>query len=155
MKNLSLNVIKAGLMVGTLDILAALIQFYLKTQKNPITVLNFIASGFFGKEAFSGGNTMAAFGLFFHYIIALGFTLLFFILYPKLKGFIQNKFFLGSAYGVFIWLTMQFIIVPMSRVPSMKLSVQGAITAILILIACIGIPLSIYANQSTPNPKNN
>ena len=77
MKNLTLNVLKAGVIVGTLDILAAFIQFYSKTQKNPIVVLNFIASGIFGKEAFTGGNKMAAFGLFFHYVIAFGFTLLF------------------------------------------------------------------------------
>ncbi|SFG94042.1 hypothetical protein [Pedobacter insulae] len=155
MKNLAFNTLKFGVLVGTFDILAALVQYYLKTQKNPITVLNFIASGVFGKEAFSGGNKMAAFGLLFHYLIALGFTLLFFVLYPKLKALIQNKFFLGSLYGLFIWLTMQFVIVPLSRAPIMKLKVEGAITAILILIVCIGIPLSLYAGTVIPNRKNN
>ena len=147
MKNLTSNVLKAGLIVGTLDILAALIQVYSKTQKSPIVVLNFIASGVFGKEAFSGGTKMAAYGLFFHYLIAFGFTLLFFVLYPKLKGIISNKLALGIVYGLFIWLVMQFLIVPLSQAPPMKLSVQGAVTAILILIVCIGIPLSWLAKR--------
>ncbi len=141
-KNLMANVLKAGLIVGTLDILAALIQFYIKTNKNPISVLNFIASGVFGNDAFTGGTKMVAFGLFFHYVIAFSFTLLFFKLYPKLSVLIRNTFLLGSVYGLFIWLTMQFVVLPLSQAPAMKMNIQGAITAILILIAYIGIPLS-------------
>ncbi len=147
MKNIALNILKAGFIVGTLDIIAAFIQFYSKTEKKPIVVLNFIASGVFGKEAFTGGNKMAAFGLFFHYIIAMGFTLLFFALYPKLKELIHNKLILGMIYGLFIWIIMQFLIVPLSQAPSMKLSFQGSITAILILVVCIGIPLSWFAQN--------
>ncbi len=149
MKNLLSNVLKAGLIVGTLDILAALIQFYIKTNKNPVTVLNFIASGVFGKDAFTGGTKMAAFGLFFHYLIAFCFTLLFFKLYPKLKGLTHNIFLLGFAYGLFIWLAMQFIVLPLSQAPAMKMNIQGAVTAILILILCIGIPLSWLAQRYT------
>lgn len=145
--NFVLNVCKAGIIVGTLDILAAFIQFYSKTQKSPIVVLNFIASGIFGKEAFTGGNKMAAFGLFFHYLIAFAFTLLFFALYPKLKKLIRNKYVLGLIYGLFIWLVMQFLIVPLSRVPVTKFSIQGAIISISILIVCIGIPLSWLAKK--------
>ncbi len=101
MKKLIPNVLKAGLIVGTLDIFAALIQFYIKTNKNPITVLNFIASGVFGSDAFTGGTKMAAFGLFFHYLIAFGFTLLFFKLYSRLKVLTPNIFLLGFIYGLF------------------------------------------------------
>ncbi|MES2650238.1 MAG: hypothetical protein V4663_00790 [Bacteroidota bacterium] len=147
MKNLASNIVKAGLIVGSLDIIAACIQFYSKTQKNPIVVLNFIASGVFGKDAFTGGAKMAAFGLFFHYLIAFGFTLLFFILYPKIKPFIKSKLLLGTVYGLFIWLTMQFLIVPLSQAPAMKISFQSATIAIFILIVCIGIPLALLAKN--------
>ena len=153
MKNLISNVLKAGLIVGTLDILAAFIQVYSKTQKRPIIVLNFIASGVFGKEAFSGGNKMAAFGLLFHYLIAFGFTLLFFMLYPKIKEVIKNRVIVGVFYGLFIWLVMQFLVVPLSQAPPMKLTVQGAITASLILIVCIGLPLSWLAKRYTDQSK--
>ena len=154
-KNLALNVLKAGLIVGTLDILAAFIQVYSKTQKSPIIVLNFIASGVFGKEAFAGGDKMAVFGLLFHYFIAFSFTLLFFVLYPRLKRMISNKLTLGIVYGLFIWFVMQFLIVPLSQATSMKLSAEGAITAILILIICIGIPLSWMAQLFTAHSHKN
>ena len=147
MKHLALTTLKAGLIVGSLDIIAACIQFFCKTQKNPIVVLNFIASGVFGKDAFTGGTKMAVFGLIFHYLIAIGFTLLFFILYPKIKLLIKNKLLLGVLYGLFIWIIMQFLIVPLSQAPELKISFQSASIAILILIVCIGIPLSWLAKR--------
>jgi hypothetical protein len=70
MNNFS-KILKAGLIVGTLDILAAFIQYAIKTGKNPTVVLKFIASGVFGKEAFNGGTMMNVYGLIFHFVIAL------------------------------------------------------------------------------------
>ncbi|HYG39365.1 MAG TPA: hypothetical protein VD908_12125 [Cytophagales bacterium] len=79
MNNFLLKILKAGLLVGTLDILAAFIHYIIASGKSdPFVVLKFIASGVFGNEAFVGGNIMIVAGLILHYIIALGFTLFFF-----------------------------------------------------------------------------
>ncbi|MES2416974.1 MAG: hypothetical protein V4541_02240 [Bacteroidota bacterium] len=147
-KNLVSNSIKAMFMVGTLDILAAFIQYFIKTQKNPIAVLKFIASGVFGSDAFTGGNKMALFGLVFHYFIALLFTLIFFWLYPQIKLLIKNKIVMGVIYGSFIWIIMQFVVLPLSNAPALKITFQGAIIAVLTLILCIGIPLSFLAARN-------
>ncbi len=69
------SVLKAGFIVGTLDILAAFINYYINTGKSPEPVLKFIASGVFGKSAFTIGNEMLAWGLLFHYGIAFIFTI--------------------------------------------------------------------------------
>lgn len=67
------KIIKAGLIVGTLDILSAFIYYFIKTgQKNVFNVLKYIASGIFGKETSSGGSSMIIAGLVLHYIIAFG-----------------------------------------------------------------------------------
>lgn len=71
-------IIKAGLLAGTLDISAACVQYYMKTGKNPDYVLKYVASGAFGKDAFTGGIVMSMAGLLFHYLIAFSFTLFFF-----------------------------------------------------------------------------
>ena len=60
-------ILKTGLIAGTLDILAAIV---ILAKMNAVGVLQYVASGVFGKEAFSGGTTMAIAGLIFHYIIA-------------------------------------------------------------------------------------
>ncbi len=57
MNKLISTIIKAGLIVGTLDILSAFIYYFIKTgDKNVFVVLRAVASGLFGKAAFSGGN---------------------------------------------------------------------------------------------------
>ncbi|NOT76362.1 MAG: hypothetical protein HOP08_15645 [Cyclobacteriaceae bacterium] len=140
-------IIVAGLIAGTLDILSAFTSFYISTGKSPVIVLNYISSAVFGKEAYSGGGMMSAVGLLFHYIIAFGWTILFFILYPKLSFLRGNKFVVGLAYGVFVWVMMNQVIVPMTQIPARPFNLNGAITNAIILMFAIGLPVSILANR--------
>ena len=77
------TILLSGLLVGTLDILAACTDFYIARGKNPVAVLNYVASGIIGKTAFSGGSGVALLGLLCHFIIAFSFTGFFFWLYSK------------------------------------------------------------------------
>ena len=90
MNNSVSKIIKAGVIVGTLDILSAFIYYFIKTGKNPLNILLFIASGLFGKEAFAGGNKMMMIGLILHYFIAFAFTIFFFWIFPRIKGFVNQ-----------------------------------------------------------------
>ncbi len=159
MNKLVSKIIKAGFFVGTLDILSAFIYYFLKTgQKNVSIVLRYVASGLFGKEAFSGGNTMIVAGLIFHYIIAFAFTIFFFWLFPKIKAFSKNKILTGVMYGIFTWMIMNLAIVPLSKIGSRPFDFVSALINLLILIVCIGIPLSFMAHtfykkeNHTPQP---
>jgi hypothetical protein len=122
MNNLFLKIIKAGVIVGTLDILAAFIYYFIKTGgKNPIDILKFIASGIFGKEAYSGGKMMILSGLILHYVIAFTFTIFFFWLFPKITIFSKYKILAGVSYGIFIWVVMNLVVVPLSNIPNRRL----------------------------------
>lgn len=148
MNNLSRKIIQAGLLVGTLDILAALIYFFVKTgNKNVFIILRYIASALFGKEAFSGGSMMIVTGLLLHYIIAFAFTILFFLVFPKATIFSKNKILTGIMYGIFIWAVMNLVVVPSSKIPNRPLEFSSAIINLAILVVCIGIPLSFMANS--------
>jgi hypothetical protein len=144
------RILQAGLLTGTLDIAAALIQYYIKTEKNPEPVLKFIASGVFGNEAFSGGSIMSLYGLIFHFIIAFAFTLFFFWVFPKMKLLSKNRILTGIGYGIFIWLVMNLLVLPLSKTPKLPFTLSGAAIAIGILIVCIGLPLAFLAK---PKPK--
>jgi len=148
MNNLVTKIVKAGLIVGTLDILSACIYFCIKTgNTNCLTVLKFVASGVFGKEAFSCGNMMILSGLVFHYIIAFSFTAFFFLIFPKVRVFSKNQILTGIFYGVFIWTVMNLIVVPLSNISHREFNVVNAAINAIILIVCIGIPLSYMANS--------
>jgi hypothetical protein len=147
MKNLFYTIVKAGIAVGTLDILSAFIQYFITTgDKNVFIVLKYIASAIFGKEAYSGGVMMILAGLFFHYIIAFLFTLFFFWLFPQIYLFSKNKILTGIVYGIFIWIVMNLVVVPLSHIPNRPITIVNALISASILIFCIGIPLSFIAN---------
>ena len=76
-KKITKIVLLSGLLVGTLDICSAFIDYYIATGKNPFGILTFVASGVLGKTIFPGNAGTMLLGLLFHYIIAFSFTLLF------------------------------------------------------------------------------
>jgi hypothetical protein len=137
----------AGIIAGTLDITAAGIQYYINSGKGPGNVFRFIASGYFGDAAFNGGMAMAAWGLFFHYLIALLFAAFFFMLYPTVKFLSRNKIITGLLYGIFVWLVMNLIVVPMSNAPSGPIDLVKAVIPILILMFCIGLPIVLIIGK--------
>ena len=144
--NLPKTLIWSALLVGTLDILAAIVQSYL-LGSTPSKMLRYIASGIFGSEAFSGGDIFVFFGLVFHYITALIWTILLFKLYPKIKKMVKKSIPIGFAYGLLIWTVMNHIVLPLSHVPQGSFSIISAMTGILILTGAIGLPLSFIFNN--------
>lgn len=146
--NSSVNILKAGLLVGTLDITAACLNTWIVAGKGPEVVLKFVASGVFGREeAFAGGWGMAAMGLLFHYLIALSFTWFFFRIFPKVKTWVPNWILLGVLYGVFVWVVMNRLVVPLSNTPKGPFNLQSALINAGILIVCIGLPLAYMASR--------
>jgi hypothetical protein len=149
MKKLNPNLItNAALIVGTLDILAACLNFYFKTGKNVSIVLKYIASAVFGNDAMMGSEEMIFVGLFLHYLIALVFTIIFAFIYPKLWAWFQNNLIIAITYGIFVWTVMNLLIVPNSLAAKVPFSWSGAITGALILIICMGYPLAYLFHKN-------
>lgn len=144
-RNFWKTILLATLLVGSLDIIAALVNFYSKTGKDPQIVLKYIASAVVGKEAFAGGTTMSALGLLLHFLIAFIWTIFFFWMYPKLKFLSFNRILAGILYGIFIWFIMSHAVVPMSKASVGAFKLKEATIAVLILIGAIGLPLSFIA----------
>ena len=135
------TIIKAGIITGALDGLAAALMFSIPSGKDPMIVFRFIASGVFGKEAFAGGVPMALWGGLFHFIIATGWTVLFFLAYPRIALLSKNKIATAIFYGIFVWLMMNLVVVPLSNVTMVGTKeVSGIIKGVVVLILCIGLP---------------
>jgi len=145
-KNLVSTLLGAGILVGFLDGLAAVIQT-LVNNGNLVKTFQFIASGIFGTSAFSGGNTMVALGVLFHFCIAFIWTLIFFFLYPRLKLNSINWIITGILYGLVVWAGMNFVVLRLSNTPALPFTWTGAIRSMLILIVAIGLPLSFLARR--------
>ncbi len=152
MRPLFYKIVKAGLIVGTLDILSAFIHVFIKTGNFiPLAILKFVASGVFGKDAAAGGSMMVLAGLFIHYSIAITFTIAFFLLYPRIKTLSKNKIITGIIYGILVWAIMNLIVLPFTNVSPRPFNMLNAILNIGILIICVGIPLSLMADSFYKN----
>lgn len=139
--------------IGTLDGIAAVGMYTIPTGKDPLNVFRFIASGIFGTTALSGRVPMALWGIVFHYVITLGWTILFFWLARKFKLLTRNWITSGVIYGVFVWLMMNLVVIPLSLV-LMKADPKewsGILKGALILIICVGLPIAYSARRYNSN----
>jgi hypothetical protein len=143
-----------GLLVGTLDICSACLQAYIAKGLMPVVILRFVASGFFGKEAFTGGPMMPVYGLLFHYFIAYSFTAFFFLIYPKVKIMSKNILATAIVYGIFMQVVTNFIIIPLSKIPKITIHLDKQLLATGILIIAIGLPLSFFAKRFYYSKRN-
>lgn len=103
---------------GTLDIIAAHLHIWAVTGKFPGKMLKAIAGGALGvQRAVQGGFGTMALGLFFHYFISFAFTLLFFLFYPRVALLRKNRYAIATGYAIFTWAIMNYIVLPLCRLP--------------------------------------
>ena len=145
-KSQFVTILQTCLLTGTLDALAAILISY---KIPPAVIFRFIASGWFGKEAMSGGTSMVLWGLIFHYLITAIFSVTLFLLYPGIIKVIRNKYLAGIIYGLAIWVIMNFIVLPFSNIPKSHghLGLEALIKGIAALIICVGVPVALISDN--------
>lgn len=146
------SALTAGLVAGALDIIAACIQAYLKNDASPMQVLRGVASGAFDPKTFSSPALLALCGLLVHFFIAISFTFFFFFLASQIPSLVKYPIPIGILYGVFVWGTMRFIILPyISRLKLKPIegteAIKNAAIAAGIIVVCVGIPAAILAKR--------
>src|SRR5215211_7437743 len=119
------TILSAGLLAGLLDGIAAAAQAYLMGGANPVILFQYIASGALERSAFDGGWLTAGLGIVFQLAIALSWAALFFFVYPYFSFLAKSRVLNGVAYGLLIWLTMNLLVVPMSRIPDRPFVLQN------------------------------
>lgn len=138
------TIVLIGLLAGTLDAMGPI----LVNGASPAGMFKYIASGVFGPEkAFAGGTEMVMLGVFFHYFIAFSWTIFFFFLYPTVNFLQKNKYASGVLYGIFVWIMMSYIVVPLSKVPQGTFTIKGALLGASILIVAIGLPIALMTHR--------
>lgn len=140
MKNALKPILLSGIVAGILDGIAAVV-FLGKMNFNG--VWKYVASGYFGKDAFTGGNEMVIYGLLFHFTIALFWALIFYLIFSKISFFANYPIASGLSYGLLIWLTMAFVILPFTNITKTAFSSTAAIKNASILMLCVGLPISM------------
>jgi hypothetical protein len=131
----------AGLIAGILDITSAFVIAELKGTGS-IRMLQGIASGLLGPRSSEGGMATAGFGLAIHFIIAFTAASVFYAASRKLIFLTQHAVTSGLLYGITVYLSMYWIVVPLAFVNA-RHSVSRDVTAVIIHMLLIGLPISL------------
>lgn len=143
------TIIITGLIAGSLDYLAAILLFVSQSRQQPALLLRYITSAALGPRAFSGGAQMPVLGLCFHYLITFIWTALYFAVFPKLFPCDTAVLTNAVIYGLFIWVIMNLVVLPLSKADPRPFSALFALVNIVILIIAIGLPCA-YAAKHYP-----
>lgn len=135
----------ATLAAGTLDIGAAILT---NLQVPARVVLQSVASGWLGAEAYRGGWPTAWLGLASHFAIMLGIAAIFVVAAARLPALRRQWFPVGIVFGVLVWLAMAFVVVPLSASPLPGPdSLMAAAKPVVIHILCVGLPIAWIARR--------
>jgi hypothetical protein len=111
-------IVAGGGIAATLDIAYALTFWFFYRDVAPAQVLHTIAGGLLGLPAArAGGAATALLGLGLHYFIALCMAAAFFIASRHFRLLTRQPIVAGIAYGVLLYLIMNFIVLPLSALP--------------------------------------
>ncbi len=144
------RILGTGLLVAFLDGTFAVAYYvWLLNKTTALRIFQNIANAVVGKSAFDGGFQTGALGLLIHVCVALGWTIAFATLLsqvPAIRRAVTTRTGLlvtGFAYGTFIWLVMDLVVLPLSNAkPS---PVFSAAFNVMLAWHAVGVGLPIVA----------
>lgn len=146
------TILLTGLLAGTLDITDSLV-FNAFRGITPVMVFRYIASALIGAHAAAGGGSaVVALGVALHYLIAFIWTGVFFAASRNLPLLTKRPVLSGLAYGIIVYLFMNLLVLPMSRVPRLRgaIPIGSRINGILALMLFIGLTISLLVRRLAP-----
>lgn len=136
-----------GLIAGTLDICAAFLTAWFRGGVTPVRLLQYVASGLIGADAFQGGIKTALLGLALHFLIATAATAVFYFASRKLLFLVERPIQFGLIYGIAVYLFMNFVVVPLSLVRQGTTTVLGVTIGLLTIMFCVGLPIALIVRR--------
>lgn len=137
------------LTVGTLDILSAMVFFDTRGVP-PVRILQSIASGLLGGEAYEGGVQTALLGGALHFAIAAVIVAVYFLASRRFSGLARHPVRYGAAYGVLVYIVMTFVVVPLSAAVVGPTTLPAVIHGLSIHVLGVGIPCALWARLLCP-----
>lgn len=145
------TVVWIGLVAGTLDISENII-FNAFRHITPWMIFQYIASGLIDGKSFTLGGASVALGVAIHYAIAMAWTVIFYLLSRRLLVLTRQATICGIAYGGVVYIIMNFLVLPMTRVPHARAAatVASRASGVLALLFCIGLAIALLVKRFAP-----
>ena len=136
--------VRIGLIAGTLDITENIV-FNAFRHITPGRSVQYIASGLTGAWAFHAGIASVALGVAIHFTIAMFWTVVYFAASRWMTVLVRRPIVCGLTYGAVVYLIMNFVVLPLTRVPHARAAVSLAsrVSGALALLFCIGLTVAV------------
>jgi hypothetical protein len=135
-----------GLTAGVLDIAAATAVYGVGLQR----ILQSVASGLLGRDAFAGGWGTAALGAGFQLLIATTAAASYVLASRRLAALVRRPLVYGPLFGIAVYFFMQHVVVPLSAARQGSFSWEGLAKGIAIHILFVGLPIALCARRFLP-----
>jgi uncharacterized membrane protein YagU involved in acid resistance len=141
-------VLVGGLVAGLVDIVNAMVFWYLRSDIAPARILQSVAAGLLGEQAFTGGGATAALGLVLHLGISLAMAAVFWLAVRRFPSLLTRPMAVGIAYGLVTWAVMNHLVVPLSRATPPPFILAWFIDGVLAHVLLFGLLLALLARWS-------
>jgi hypothetical protein len=141
-----------GLLAGLADALYPTL-YYGWQGVSPVRVWQSVAAGLLTRErSVAGGLPTAALGLAIHFFIAFTAAAVYVLASKKLPVLVQRAVLCGSLYGLWVYVFMNSVVIPLSALPPRRTSwIQPTLTfftGLVVHMFGVGLGISLPARRA-------
>ena len=138
LRRIVLIAVAAGMLAGATNLVAAAAIFG-GTMTNGFQM---IASGLLGEQAFSQGLTAATLGALLHFAISIAAAALYLWAALRHRALTRHWLVGGVLFGVFVYLVMNLVVVPLSNAANPDLSLGMIAKELVAHTVMFGVPIA-------------
>jgi hypothetical protein len=136
-----------GILAGAIDLTYACTYHGLVSGVPPVRIFQAIASGLFGNDSFQMGYTSAAAGVVAHFVILIVAAAMFYAA-SRRRAFLRDHAYLaGMAFGVAIYCTMNYVVLPLSAAPHFKSTTVDAFSDFTVHVLLLGPAIALVVRH--------
>jgi hypothetical protein len=145
-------ILVGGAAAAILDLASAILAF-LPRGATPFLILQSIARGVYGDEAYALGWSSALLGLGFQFLIATTAAAVYYGASRGLRFMTERPILAGLLYGEIVYVFMNLIVMPLSAIGHLpRLSWPHLITGPIGHPFVVGLPIALAVRRFAPLP---
>lgn len=147
------TILWGGAAVAVLDIANAMTFWGLYRGTPPRAILQSVAAGLLGRDAFTGGVPTALLGAFLHVFIATAVATGYVLACRVLPALVSRPVVAGGAYGAGVYLVMNFIVLPLSNARPVPFNGAWFLANFIGHVVLVGMPVAFIARLYSRSPE--
>jgi hypothetical protein len=135
-------ILTGGILAGAIDLFYAFV-FYGAQGVAPTRILQSIASGLLGRDAYASILPAVPIGIGAHFFILIVAAAMFYAASRRIAFLRQHATAIGMLFGVAIYCSMHYIVVPLSAAPQFKSTLASFLTDLSVHVLLLGPAISL------------